>query len=155
MPSRTVTLRTGDVDLVASTLLARASKLSRLLLSAGNSGLSRTEAALLSTLSDGSQRITELAASEALAQPTVTRVVDSLERRGLVERQPNLRDRRVVLVASTPAGREALAAARAWNSAQMRELLNGLDDREVAELASASQSLEKILTVLGSRGAGR
>jgi DNA-binding MarR family transcriptional regulator len=155
MSSRTVTLRTGDVDLVASTLLARASKLSRLLLSAGDSGLSRTEAALLGTLSDGSLRITELAASEALAQPTVTRVVDSLERRGLVERQPNPDDRRVVLVASTPAGREALAAARAWNSAQMRELLSDLDDREVAELASASQSLEKILAVLGSRGTSR
>lgn len=146
---------TQDLDFVASTLLARASRVSRILLNAGNSGLSRTEAGLLGTLLDGSSRITDLARSEALAQPSVTRVVDSLERRGFVAREPSPGDRRVVLVTATPAGREALAAARAWNAAQMQELLGALDDSEITHLVSASESLGKILNFLSTRSAAQ
>lgn len=72
--------RSDALDFVASTLLIRASKVSRTILGAGSSDLSRTEAGLLGTLAAGPRRITELARTEALAQPSVTRVVDNLQR---------------------------------------------------------------------------
>ena len=66
--------------------------------------LSRTEVGVLSTLSEGPRRITELAQTEALAQPTVTQLVDKLEGRGLVSRARSDEDGRVVIVEITPAG---------------------------------------------------
>src|ERR1700744_3284113 len=90
--------RAEAIDLVASTLLARAHRLTRLLMRSGAHDLSRTEAGVLSTLAEGPRRITELAASEALAQPTVTQLVDKLEKRDLVVRGRDADDGRVVLV---------------------------------------------------------
>jgi DNA-binding MarR family transcriptional regulator len=151
----TGTSRDAALEFVATTLLLRASRVSRMLLSAGNSGISRTEAGLLSTLLDGPRRITELAGTEALAQPSVTRVVDNLAQRGLVVRTPSPLDGRVVLVEVTAAGRDALEQARAWNRSQMREMLSSLDDQQVADLASASESLGQICASLENPGPNR
>lgn len=48
----------------------------------------------------------ELAAGISLSQATITGILDRLERKGLVERQRSREDRRRVLVALTPAGRD-------------------------------------------------
>jgi hypothetical protein len=65
--------RAEAIDLIATTLASRASRLTRLLVrSAGSHELSRSEVGALLTLLDGPRRITELAATETLAQPTVT-----------------------------------------------------------------------------------
>ena len=58
--------------------------------------------------------------TEALAQPTVTQLVDKLEGRGLVTRARSDDDGRVVLVAITDAGRAALEEVRAEIRANMR-----------------------------------
>ena len=51
--------------------------------------MSRTAASVLATLRDnGSRRITEIAAGEAIAQPSATTLVARLERDGLVRREP-------------------------------------------------------------------
>ena len=96
-PADTQLPRSEAIDLVAASLVTRASRLTRLLLRSGSRELSRTEAGLLLTLNDGPRRITELAESEALAQPTVTQLVDKLEGRGLVRRRRSAQDGRVVL----------------------------------------------------------
>jgi len=97
--------RSEAIDLVATDLLGRAARLTRLLMRSGAHTLSRTEAGVLATLTDGARRITELAATEALAQPTVTQLVDKLEVRGLVTRRRSGDDGRVVLVEITTPGR--------------------------------------------------
>src|ERR1700729_2027637 len=97
--------RSEAIDRVATTLLGRAARLTRLLMPSGAHELSRTEAGVLGTLRDGPRRITELAATEALAQPTVTQLVDKLEGRGLVARGRSGDDGRVVLVEMTAAGK--------------------------------------------------
>jgi DNA-binding MarR family transcriptional regulator len=48
--------------------------------------------------------IGQLAEITTMKQPTVTRVLDRMQSRGLVERLPNDADRRVTLVRITPAG---------------------------------------------------
>src|SRR4051794_41263571 len=75
--------------------------------------LSRTAAAVLATLRDhGAQRVTALAASEAVAQPTMTTLVGRLERDGLVERGGDPADARAVLRAITREGVERLPRIR-------------------------------------------
>src|SRR5262249_55163871 len=62
--------------------------------------VSLTSASTMSTLDrTGPMRLTDLAAIEGVAQPSMTSLVTGLERSGLVERRPDPNDRRVVLVA--------------------------------------------------------
>ena len=140
--------RAEAIDLVASNLLGRANRLIRLLMRSGQHELSRTEAGVLSTLTEGPRRITELAATEALAQPTVTQLVDKLEGRGLVIRGRSGDDGRVVLVEITALGGEHLEELRAEIRANMREALVDLPDAELTELAHAADTMGSLIEKL-------
>ncbi len=146
--SSSSTDRAAAIDLVASTLLGRAARLTRLLMRSGAHEISRTEVGVLATLSDSPRRITQLAMTEALAQPTVTQLVDKLEDRGLVTRTRSKEDGRVVLVAITDGGLEALEAVRAEIRANMREALVELSDAELTELAHAGETMGRLIEKL-------
>jgi DNA-binding MarR family transcriptional regulator len=140
--------RSEAIDRVATDLLGRAARLTRLLMRSGAHTLSRTEAGVLATLTDGPRRITELAATEALAQPTVTQLVDKLEARELVTRARSGDDGRVVLVEITASGAEHLEELRVEIRANMREALADLPDAELTELAHAAETLGALLETL-------
>jgi DNA-binding MarR family transcriptional regulator len=143
--------RTEAIDAVAETLLPRASLLTRLLLRSGTRTLSRTEAGLLVTLLDGPRRITELAETEAVAQPTITQLVDKLQARGLVARERSAQDGRVVLVSATDAGRAELQSVRDQYRAVMRDLVQELSDAELASLVLASDTLGRVIEAVQQR----
>jgi DNA-binding MarR family transcriptional regulator len=143
--------RTEAIDVVAQTLLPRASLLTRLLLRTGTRSLSRTEAGLLGTLLDGPRRITELAETEAVAQPTMTQLVDKLQARGLVARERSPRDGRVVLVTATDAGRAELAAVRDQYRALLRDVVGELSDAELETLVGASETLGRVIDAVQQR----
>jgi len=146
--------RTEALDLVANTLLGRAARLTRLLMRSGAHKLSRTEIGVLSTLSDGPRRITELAQTEALAQPTVTQLIDKLEGRALVARARSGEDARVVMVEVTPAGTEVFEEVRGEIRGNMREALADLPDAELTELVHAAETLGVLIeTLLPARDA--
>ena len=145
--------RTEALDLVANTLLGRAARLTRLLMRSGAHKLSRTEIGVLSTLSDGPRRITELAQTEALAQPTVTQLIDKLEGRALVARARSGEDARVVLVEVTPAGTEVFEEVRGEIRGNMREALADLPDAELTELVHAAETLGGLIEKLQPRDA--
>jgi DNA-binding MarR family transcriptional regulator len=140
--------RADAIDLVASNLLGRAARLTRLLMRSGVHEISRTEVGVLATLSDGPRRITQLAMTEALAQPTVTQLIDKLEGRELVSRSRSEEDGRVVLVEITTAGAAALEGVRALIRANMREALVDLPDAELTELAHAADTMGSLIEKL-------
>jgi DNA-binding MarR family transcriptional regulator len=140
--------RAAAIDLVASNLLGRAARLTRLLMRSGAHEISRTEVGVLATLSEGPRRITQLAMTEALAQPTVTQLIDKLEGRELVSRSRSEEDGRVVLVEITTAGAAALEAVRALIRANMREALVDLPDAELTELAHAADTMGSLIEKL-------
>jgi len=72
-------------------------------------GVSLVEWRVLSYLSDGPASIGELAAVTLLQQPTLTKVVDRMQRDGLVDRRPEPTDGRRVRVSVTPRGRALVA----------------------------------------------
>jgi DNA-binding MarR family transcriptional regulator len=147
------TTRADAVDIVATTLLRRSSLLMRLLTGFGARELSRTEAGLLLTLLEGPKRITELAETEALAQPSVTKLVDKLQQRALVVRERSASDGRVVLVSISPEGREQVEASRIQVQALMRDTVAELSDGELAELVAASETLGRLIETLQQRKA--
>jgi len=141
--------RASRIEYVSTQLLARARVLTRLLAKEVDSELSYTEAIMLSTLSDGPRRITELAECEGLAQPTTTLLVKRLEEIGLVRRERQADDGRVVLVSLEPAGIQALGDFRAQFMALLRaDLATTTTDAQIAALVIATEALESLINVL-------
>ncbi|WP_370530594.1 MarR family winged helix-turn-helix transcriptional regulator [Streptomyces sp. WP-1] len=100
--------------------------------------LSFTAASTLARLErEGPVRLTLLAAAEGVAQPSMTQLVQRLERQGLVMRVDDAVDGRVTLIAVTDAGREVLAARRRSRDARLADLMAGLPDDDRRALADA------------------
>ena len=140
--------RSNRIEYVSTQLLARAAALTRLLAKQVDSQLSQTEAKVLNTLRDGPRRITELAECEGLAQPTTTLLVKRLEELGLVRRERQTDDGRVVLVSLEPAGIQALENFRAQFMALLRADLATTTDEQIEALATATETLESLINLL-------
>jgi DNA-binding MarR family transcriptional regulator len=146
--------RAEQLDYVAAHLITRAGLLVRLLVRDLEGGLSRTDAGLLRTLADGPRRITELAELEGLAQPTITLLVKRLEERGLVRRERDPDDGRVVLVSLTAAGTAALEQARGELKVALRRYVAGMSDEQLQALADSTETLGELIETI-QHGAGR
>lgn len=86
-----------------------------------STGLSGRELDLVALITAGGPTsVKSLVADLALPRSTMTAIVDRLEERGLVKRQPNPDDRRSVILEATPAAFEALG--------RYREGMSGLVD---------------------------
>ncbi len=103
-------------------------------------GLSLSSLELLGRLAAAEGRVLGLSAlaSEAgLSLSRVSRIIDSLEERGLVERRPSAGDRRAKNAYLTGAGLELLRAAQAKHfEGVQKRFFNRLHPDEVAALAS-------------------
>ena len=111
-------------------------------------GLSLARAKVLTWLSErGSMNQAALAALLGFAPRSVAETVDALERDGLVARTEDEHDRRARIVALTPPGRDALAAAEAVRSKAMQEIFGSLSASERATLTAL---LTRIRTNLSS-----
>jgi DNA-binding MarR family transcriptional regulator len=65
---------------------------------------------------------------------SLTRLVDQLDRRGLIQRTRDRKDRRVVTLALTPAGRAAIKAAMPHVVAHFNDVLDGFSPQDVKTL---------------------
>jgi DNA-binding MarR family transcriptional regulator len=111
----------------------------------GPRDISLTSASTLATLDrSGPRRITDLAAAEGVAQPSMTVLVTALERSGLVERRADPADGRVALVALTAFGSDYLQARRQAGAAAFAELIDELPPGEAGALAAAVTALEHL-----------
>jgi len=120
-------------------------RLAHVLIRDAGARLSRTAASVLHRLATaGPQRVTELAAYEAIAQPSATTLVGRLEAQQLVARSPDPGDGRAVLVSITPAGEKLLAERRAARAAALDARLAGLDAEQRAALAAAAPLLARL-----------
>jgi len=99
-------------------------------------------------LRSGPRRITELAASEGISQPSMTVLVTSLERFGLVERRSDPADRRVVLVAITDAGSDFFRTRRDGSAQTIARAIAELSPKEASTLAAAAPVLERLGALL-------
>lgn len=94
---------------------------------------------------DGPRRVTDLAAAELVAQPTMTVLVNRLADEGLVRKSPHAVDARVVLVEITDIGRAELARVRAARAEVLAARLSTLPEEDRAALAAALPALDHLI----------
>ncbi len=101
-----------------------------------------TSAATLATLDrTGPRRITDLAVAEGVTQPSMTVLVTALERSGLIERHSDPTDKRVTLVALTPAGSQYVLRRREAGTELVAQLISKLSPDEAVALSAAVPAL--------------
>jgi DNA-binding MarR family transcriptional regulator len=86
----------------------------------------------------------ELATAERIQPPSMTRTVSALEQRGLVARESDSDDRRLVIVRLSDEGRRMLAADRRRRDAWLNQRLRELTPAERELLRRAVPVLEKL-----------
>jgi DNA-binding MarR family transcriptional regulator len=111
----------------------------------GAMGLSPARASALSIMVFGGRvTIGQLAQAEQVSAPTMTRLVVGMERDGLVRRDSDPADGRVVWLEATARGRRILHAGRERRVAALAGDLAALDESERETLAAAVAILERI-----------
>ncbi|HEX6468003.1 MAG TPA: MarR family transcriptional regulator [Streptosporangiaceae bacterium] len=115
--------------------------------------MSLAQARALATLRRaGPQRVTDLAASEHVAQPTMSALVARMERAGWVERRVDEIDRRAVVVRLSASGGLVLDELMAARARLLKTYLDGLPAADRATLAAAVAVLNKISSAAGRGG---
>lgn|SRR4029079_13218230 len=110
-------------------------------------GLPPAQASVLSVLVFGGARtLSALADVEQVKAPTMTRIVDALERAGLAQRQPDAGDRRKLSIAATASGVRLMQKGRSRRVNALAQLLADLDRDERAVLEEAIALLARLQT---------
>ncbi|CAM4043529.1 MarR family winged helix-turn-helix transcriptional regulator [Janibacter anophelis] len=94
---------------------------------------------------DAAPRLRDLAEALRIAPRSVTDVVDALEAKGYVTRQPDPTDRRASIVVVTEAGRAVRTAVHEARRRNVGDQLGALDAGQRAALADALTALEERL----------
>lgn len=83
-----------------------------------------------------------LAEALGVEEPTLVRLLDALQKQGMIERKPHKTDRRVNLVFNTPAAEPVLAAGNALAEQIRDQMFKGVSD---ADLEAGLRVLETVM----------
>lgn len=104
--------------------------------------LTLTQVTVLRTLlSEGSQSAGHLGQAVGLSPTSVTRLVDRLERRGLVTRHRDSEDRRLVEIRLEPAGEAILNQAKLMRGSAIHRAVESMTDQERRRLTAGLRRL--------------
>jgi DNA-binding MarR family transcriptional regulator len=102
-----------------------------------STGISLPQYRLLDSISGEPRRASELATCVGVSRPTLTSLVDGLERAGMLRRAAVPSDRRGIQLVATEAGRSALRRAEA----ALAQRIAGLIDRDVQKTVAQALSM--------------
>jgi DNA-binding MarR family transcriptional regulator len=128
----------ADLPTVLGDLVSVNHRITRLAASVTGSTESPAVWRTLSVLRDlGPMRLGELARVSRVSQPTMTKLVHTLDERGWIRRIADVSDARAWLISADPRGLVALAAWREELVSALQPTFADLDDDEIATLAAA------------------
>lgn len=100
-------------------------------------------------------RMCDISARMSVTRTNITKLVDGLERDGLVRRTSLLDDRRVVLTELTPKGKTLVQRMKPLQCANMQTLCSGLSEAECRQLTHLMLKLRySALAAAGAEGTG-
>ncbi len=103
--------------------------------------LTLTQVTVLRELRQGPQTASRLGEKVGLSPTSVTRLVDRLERRGLVSRRRESEDRRYVDIHLEPAGERLLGEVNVVRGSELHRAVESLNGEERRRLAAALRRL--------------
>jgi len=110
-----------------------------------SSGLSAPRLSALSVVVFGGPlSLAELAAEEQVRAPTMTRIVEALVQAGLVTREADPSDRRMVRISATETGRALLLEGRRRRVRALAARLSGLAESERRALERGVELIERV-----------
>src|SRR6266566_9223327 len=113
------------------------------------SGIGPAQLSALSVLVfAGPKSLAELAQTEQVKPPTMSRIVGALVRTKLVRMVTNDRDRRAVVIIPTSKGIALMQKARLRRVESLARAVDALDAAEVALLRNAAEMIEKLSRVV-------
>jgi DNA-binding MarR family transcriptional regulator len=89
----------------------------------------------------GPSRMSAIASTLEIALPTATGIVDKLVRKGLVVREGDLQDRRLVIARLSTGGQEIINGLWISGQIQMERLLDGLTPEQLTKAAEVAEML--------------
>jgi DNA-binding MarR family transcriptional regulator len=108
-------------------------------------GVSPAQLSALSVLMSGPKTLGDLAASEQVRPPTMSRLVSEMERAGVARKVTDRHDARVIRVHATPKGLRALSRGRSMRIEAIERLLAELDREELANVERTVGTIERLL----------
>lgn len=109
-------------------------------------GIGPARLSALSVLVFGSPKsLKELADLEQVQPPTMSRIVEALEREGLIRRTVVARDRRQIRLEATVKGKRILREARQQRVAALADRLKGLPDSDLEILENGVKLLSEVI----------
>jgi DNA-binding MarR family transcriptional regulator len=127
--------------LVQMTRLFRKDLFARLSDQAGLAGIRPSHLHVFANMVGGGRRLTELADAASMSLSSMQELVDDLERRGIVERQPDPSDRRAKLIVLTDKGLAALAPASSIIEGLEREYADRIGEEHFEAMCLALNAL--------------
>jgi MarR family transcriptional regulator, negative regulator of the multidrug operon emrRAB len=106
--------------------------------------LTLTQAVVLRELRQGAQTAGRLGQEVGLSPTSVTRLVDRLERRGLVSRRRESEDRRCVHVHLEPAGEKLLSQIRILRGSALHQAIESMTDEERRDFTASLRRLVEL-----------
>ncbi len=107
--------------------------------------LSPSEAAVMGRVGRaGPMTPGQLARSEHVQPPSMTRIIERLEARGFLDRTPDPDDRRQVLVSRTEAGNDFVERSRAVRTAWLTQQMSKLEPDDQRTIAAATAALTRL-----------
>ncbi len=144
-PARRRAPRPSPADLADRLHSAAIHLLRRLRREDDASGLPAPQLSALSVIVFGGPiTLGELARAEQVRPPTISKLIVELEAQGLIEREPDPADRRIVRVRATASGSKVLHDGRQRRVAALVASLHSLSIRDRALLARALPVLERV-----------
>jgi DNA-binding MarR family transcriptional regulator len=92
---------------------------------------------------DMTARLREVTANMLISQPSVSRLVDRMVARGLIEKCPDPDDGRGTLVRATEAGAAAFRKIASVHAASIAQRMSQLNDEELAALRDLTAKLRR------------
>ena len=104
---------------------------------------------IMKTLEEsGTLHVTEIGERLQIPKPQMTHLIDRLVALDMVERQPDIRDRRIINIALTSQGKTLLKKHRRMIEGAIKKSLASLTDGELEELSTSLRKLRQILSKL-------
>ncbi|UCB43132.1 MAG: MarR family transcriptional regulator, partial [Dehalococcoidales bacterium] len=96
----------------------------------------------------GTLHVTEIGERLQIPKPQMTHLIDKLVSLDMVERQADVRDRRIINIALTSKSKTLLKKHKKMIESAIKETLSSLTDKELAELSTSLRKLRDILSKL-------